>query len=152
MRERVKPAGETRAADVLHRMRADIISCTLKPGAKLRFEALRDMYSVSFSTLREALSRLVAEGLVIAEDQRGQHGRLVGRQRRPRGLCEPAPDLVGRTVHRSRRAEGGRTLGRKHRDREVTSLRFTDLSAKRHRLPGHHPRVLAARSEDDDPA
>ncbi|APO51431.1 GntR family transcriptional regulator [Bradyrhizobium sp. YCK136] len=71
MRERVKPAGETRAADVLHRMRADIISCTLKPGAKLRFEALRDMYAVSFSTLREALSRLVAEGLVIAEDQRG---------------------------------------------------------------------------------
>src|SRR5215475_9611971 len=71
MRERLKPAGETRAADVLHRMRADIISCTLKPGAKLRFEGLRDMYAVSFSTLREALSRLVAEGLVIAEDQRG---------------------------------------------------------------------------------
>jgi GntR family transcriptional regulator, carbon starvation induced regulator len=71
MRDRLKPAGETRAADVLHRMRADIISCALKPGAKLRFEALRDMYAVSFSTLREALSRLVAERLVIAEDQRG---------------------------------------------------------------------------------
>ncbi|TGS08318.1 GntR family transcriptional regulator, partial [Mesorhizobium sp. M4B.F.Ca.ET.190.01.1.1] len=28
----LKPAGETRAADVLARMRADIISCTLKPG------------------------------------------------------------------------------------------------------------------------
>jgi GntR family carbon starvation induced transcriptional regulator len=63
---RDKPAGETRAADVLQRMRADIISCALKPGAKLRFEGLRDMYAVSFSTLREALSRLVAEGLVIA--------------------------------------------------------------------------------------
>jgi len=71
MPERLKPAGETRAADVLHRMRADIISCTLKPGAKLRFESLRDIYNVSFSTLREALSRLVAEGLVVAEDQRG---------------------------------------------------------------------------------
>ncbi|MEH2499684.1 GntR family carbon starvation induced transcriptional regulator [Bradyrhizobium sp. AZCC 1678] len=71
MRDRLKPAGETRAADVLHRMRTDIISCTLKPGAKLRFEALREMYAVSFSTLREALSRLVAEGLVVAEDQRG---------------------------------------------------------------------------------
>ncbi|MBR0751569.1 FCD domain-containing protein [Bradyrhizobium jicamae] len=71
MRDKAKPAGETRAADVLHRMRADVISCTLKPGAKLRFEALREMYGVSFSTLREALSRLVAEGLVIAEDQRG---------------------------------------------------------------------------------
>jgi GntR family transcriptional regulator, carbon starvation induced regulator len=52
-------------------MRVDIISCVLKPGAKLRFEGLRDMYAVSFSTLREALSRLVAEGLVVAEDQRG---------------------------------------------------------------------------------
>jgi DNA-binding GntR family transcriptional regulator len=71
MRDKLKPAGETRAADVLHRMRADVISCALKPGAKLRFEGLRDMYGVSFSTLREALSRLVAEGLVIAEDQRG---------------------------------------------------------------------------------
>jgi DNA-binding GntR family transcriptional regulator len=52
-------------------MRSDIISCVLKPGMKLRFEALRDMYAVSFSTLREGLSRLVAEGLVTAEDQRG---------------------------------------------------------------------------------
>lgn len=71
MRDKHRPAGETRAADVLHRMRADIISCALKPGTKLRFETLRDMYAVSFSTLREGLSRLVAEGLVTAEDQRG---------------------------------------------------------------------------------
>jgi GntR family carbon starvation induced transcriptional regulator len=64
-------AGETRAADVLARMRSDIISCSLKPGAKLRFETLRELYDVSFSTLREALSRLVAEGLVIVEGHRG---------------------------------------------------------------------------------
>ncbi|MFD2055803.1 FCD domain-containing protein [Mesorhizobium calcicola] len=67
----LRPAGETRAGDVLARMRSDIIGCALKPGAKLRFESLRDLYEVSFSTLREALSRLVAEGLVIAEGQRG---------------------------------------------------------------------------------
>ena len=67
----LKPAGETRAGDVLARMRSDIISCTLKPGTKLRFEKLRELYEVSFSTLREALSRLVAEGLVLAEEQRG---------------------------------------------------------------------------------
>lgn len=66
-----RPSGETRAADVLTKMRTDIISCGLKPGSKLRFEKLRQMYAVSFSTLREALSRLVAEGLVIAEGQRG---------------------------------------------------------------------------------
>ncbi len=64
-------SAETRAGDVLARMRADIIGCALKPGAKLRFEALRDQYAASFSTLREALSRLVAEGLVRAEEHRG---------------------------------------------------------------------------------
>lgn len=69
MNERLK--GETRAGDVLKLMRLDIISCTLKPGEKLRFEALRDRYGVSFSTLREALSRLAAEGLVVSEGQRG---------------------------------------------------------------------------------
>ncbi len=67
----LKAAGETRAGDVLARMRSDIISCALKPGTKLRFETLRELYEVSFSTLREALSRLVAEGLVVAEGQRG---------------------------------------------------------------------------------
>ena len=36
----LKPAGETRAGDVLARMRSDIISCALKPGTKLRFETL----------------------------------------------------------------------------------------------------------------
>lgn len=73
MAGRAEPRGaeETRAADVLQRMRHDIISCTLKPGTRLRFEPLKELYAVSFSTLREALSRLVAEGLVVSEGQRG---------------------------------------------------------------------------------
>ncbi|WP_127091979.1 FCD domain-containing protein [Aquabacter cavernae] len=71
MADKQKQPGETRAADVLHRMRLDIINCELQPGEKLRFEALRARYTVSFSTLREALSRLAAESLVVAEGQRG---------------------------------------------------------------------------------
>ena len=63
--------GGTLANDVLHRLREDIISCVLKPGEKLRFEALREIYGVSFSTLREALSRLSSERLVVSEGQRG---------------------------------------------------------------------------------
>jgi GntR family transcriptional regulator, carbon starvation induced regulator len=63
--------GGTLANDVLHRLRDDIISCALKPGDRLRFEALKEIYGVSFSTLREALSRLSSEGLVVAEGQRG---------------------------------------------------------------------------------
>lgn len=63
--------GGTLATDVLHRLREDIVSCVLKPGERLRFEALREIYGVSFSTLREALSCLAAERLVIAQGQRG---------------------------------------------------------------------------------
>ena len=63
--------GKTLATDVLHRLREDIVSCVLKPGERLRFEALRNIYGVSFSTLREALSRLASESLVVAEGQRG---------------------------------------------------------------------------------
>jgi GntR family transcriptional regulator, carbon starvation induced regulator len=63
--------GKTLATDVLHRLREDIVSCVLKPGDRLRFETLREIYGVSFSTLREALSRLASETLVVAEGQRG---------------------------------------------------------------------------------
>lgn len=67
----MKTKGKTRAGDVLKLMRDDILSCELAPGEKLRFEALRDRYEVSFSTLREALARLAAERLVESEGQRG---------------------------------------------------------------------------------
>ncbi|WP_246658239.1 FCD domain-containing protein [Rhizobium sp. FKY42] len=67
----MKTKGETLGNDVLQRMREDVLSCALEPGMKLRFETLRQRYDVSFSTLREALARLVAEGLVVAEGQRG---------------------------------------------------------------------------------
>lgn len=66
-----KAKGGTRGDDVLQRMREDILSCELAPGLKLRFEALRDRYEVSFSTLREGLARLTAEHLVVSEGQRG---------------------------------------------------------------------------------
>lgn len=64
-------SGGTLANDVLRRMREDIISCVIKPGEKLRFEKLRELYGVSYSTLREALSHLASERLVTAHGQRG---------------------------------------------------------------------------------
>jgi DNA-binding GntR family transcriptional regulator len=53
------------------RIRTDIVFGRLAPGQKLRLDALRQEYGVSVGTLRELLSRLVAEGLVLAEGQRG---------------------------------------------------------------------------------
>jgi GntR family carbon starvation induced transcriptional regulator len=52
-------------------IRQDILDGTLAPGTKLRFEMLRERYRVGASTLREALTRLVGEGLVTSEEQRG---------------------------------------------------------------------------------
>jgi DNA-binding GntR family transcriptional regulator len=63
----------TRAADVLGRLHVDIVTCRLKPGEPLRFEPLKEAYGASFTTLREALTALAAEGLVISEGQRGFH-------------------------------------------------------------------------------
>ncbi len=61
----------TLAGDVLHRLRADIVTCRLKPGSALKFEHLKDAYGASFGTLREALTALAADGLVVSEEQRG---------------------------------------------------------------------------------
>ncbi|YCI06103.1 GntR family transcriptional regulator (plasmid) [Ensifer sp. D2-11] len=53
------------------RIRGDLISGALPPGSKIKLEQARDRYSVSVSTLREILSRLTTENLVVAEGQRG---------------------------------------------------------------------------------
>ena len=62
---------QTLAGRVLALMRNDILELRLQPGSKLLFETLREKYEVGLSPLRESLSRLVVEGLVIGEDRRG---------------------------------------------------------------------------------
>jgi DNA-binding GntR family transcriptional regulator len=52
-------------------IRADILRGILAPGQKLKLDRLRESYGAGVTTLRETLSRLVAERLVIAEGQRG---------------------------------------------------------------------------------
>jgi DNA-binding GntR family transcriptional regulator len=64
-------SGRGRLSEVIERLRDEILNGALRPGARLRLEALRERYSVSAGTVREALSRLVAEGLVLIDGQRG---------------------------------------------------------------------------------
>jgi GntR family transcriptional regulator, carbon starvation induced regulator len=64
-------ASSTRATTIGQRLRLDIINGKLLPGSKLHLEELREALGVSLSPLRESLTRLVAEGLVTAQDQRG---------------------------------------------------------------------------------
>lgn len=52
-------------------LRDDIMSGQLAPDDKLRVEHLKTRYDVSGSTLREALTRLVNDALVLTEGQRG---------------------------------------------------------------------------------
>ena len=54
-----------------NQLRLDIIEGRLTPGEKLRVEHLKSRYEVGAGTLREAMSRLISDGLIVAEGQRG---------------------------------------------------------------------------------
>lgn len=69
--QRASESGATRTAEILDVLRDDIIEARLAPGEKLRFDALREQYSIGISPLREALTHLASEGLVISEQRRG---------------------------------------------------------------------------------
>lgn len=56
---------------VADRLRYEILGGVIVPGAKLRADDLKVKYEVSLTPIREALMQLTAEGLVIAERQRG---------------------------------------------------------------------------------
>ena len=62
---------ETIGDDGYRRIRTDILFGRLRPGQKLKLEGLKEGYGVSVSTLREILSRLTSERLVLAEGRRG---------------------------------------------------------------------------------
>lgn len=57
--------------DVFRTLRQDIVSCRLAPGAELRETELAERFEVSKSPVRDALSRLVQEGLVIVMPRQG---------------------------------------------------------------------------------
>lgn len=65
------PSAKTLAERAYLRLRRHIIEGVYAPGTKLRVEHLKDEYDVGAGTLREALTRLVSDALVIAEGQRG---------------------------------------------------------------------------------
>ena len=64
-------SGTSLTQTAYERLRGDLLACRLEPGARLRMGDLCRSLEVSLSAVREALSRLTAEGLVVAEPQRG---------------------------------------------------------------------------------
>ena len=65
------PAITSRTTDVAQALRLEILAGNRLPGERVQLEALRQDYGVSLSPIREGLSRLVAEGLLIPSGQRG---------------------------------------------------------------------------------
>jgi DNA-binding transcriptional regulator YhcF (GntR family) len=61
----------TLTEQVLERLRNDIVCGKLAASEKLRVQELSRRYGVGASPLREALSRLTADGLVVSESNRG---------------------------------------------------------------------------------
>lgn len=65
------PEPKTLVESAYRGLRRDIIEGRLAPGEKLRVEHLKDDYGVGAGTLREALSLLIADALVVSQGQRG---------------------------------------------------------------------------------
>jgi DNA-binding GntR family transcriptional regulator len=58
-------------AAIIDAIREDLLSGLLPPGQSISIKELRARFGTGLSAIREALCQLVAEGMVIAEDQRG---------------------------------------------------------------------------------
>jgi DNA-binding GntR family transcriptional regulator len=65
------PTGATKADLVFDRLRGDILAGRHRPGERLRYTELCERHATSTGVLREALLRLVEQGLVVTEAQHG---------------------------------------------------------------------------------
>ena len=68
-------AGERQSAtltqSVYAQLRADILSGRMRPGEKIRAAVVRQRFNTAGSPVREALNRLLSEGFVALEEQKG---------------------------------------------------------------------------------
>lgn len=65
------PKTSTLAELAYHRLREDVLCSAIKAGEKIRIDLLAERYQMGTSPIRECMSRLAAEGLLVAEGQRG---------------------------------------------------------------------------------
>jgi GntR family carbon starvation induced transcriptional regulator len=61
----------TKALTAYERLRGDVTQGVLVPGMKLRVAELHARYQIGLSPLREALSRLCSDGLVVKRERQG---------------------------------------------------------------------------------
>ena len=70
----------TLTKSVYEQLRADILNGKLLPGEKLGAEALRNRFNTGSSPVREALNRLLSDGFVALEEQKGFRVAPVSRE------------------------------------------------------------------------
>lgn len=64
------PEGATLSTVISDRLRAEVLAGRRDPGSRVRLEELKLEFGVSWSPIREAVSRLVAEGVIVADGPR----------------------------------------------------------------------------------
>lgn len=70
----------SRTVHVYERLRSSILAGELKPSAKIKINDICTAWQVSLGAVREALSRLTAEGLVVLTPQKGAQVAPISRE------------------------------------------------------------------------
>jgi len=70
----------TLTKSVYEQVRADILAGRMRPGEKIRAVTLRKRFNTATSPVREALNRLLSEGFVALEEQKGFRVAPVSRE------------------------------------------------------------------------
>jgi DNA-binding GntR family transcriptional regulator len=65
------PPSKSLTSQAFERIRNDVLLGILRPSERLKIQALSERYEIGATAVREALSRLVTDGLVDSEDQKG---------------------------------------------------------------------------------
>jgi DNA-binding GntR family transcriptional regulator len=68
---RTKSGDQSRAEAVFEALRADLVDGRIEPGERLKLPALVERFGVSMTVVREALTRLAEQRMVIAVPNRG---------------------------------------------------------------------------------
>jgi len=63
--------GQTATSFIAAELRQEILSGALQPGMRLKVDHLRARFQTAINPVREALNRMVADGLVTLEDHKG---------------------------------------------------------------------------------
>lgn len=62
--------GITLATSIAQKLREDVLSGHYSPGTRIRLEDIKSNFGVSWSPIREAITRLVTEGLIVSDSQK----------------------------------------------------------------------------------